>query len=445
MNCIRTSACIPKKLHDLCIFHFIKDSEQHFKAIYLSLPVKLHVNFNHKIKQKNKNMKPIAIRSIGTISALGGDKLEVLASYNHEQKHYLSFLERSEFHGWAGKISETNWHKIDQIRNENNLYKPLDNSVLLGIYAARQAFENSGWDPNAVVGVNMGSSRGATEKWENIYANFLANKQVPVLASPITTLGNIATWVAYDLEAKGPTLSHSITCSTALHAVLNGIAWLNSGMSDHFLAGGSEAPLTAFTKNQMQALKIYSTENQLSKYPCQSLNLQAKKNSMVLGEGAGVVAMDRAIDKNALACIVGIGYATEKIKHGASISTDAICFQKSMLQALEMAQIQTVDAIILHAPGTIQGDQSELKAIEKIFTGKKPFCTSNKWKLGHTLGASGVLSLEMAILMLQEQEFFGVPFEINGQIKEKNLKNILINAVGFGGNAVSIIIQNPNL
>jgi 3-oxoacyl-(acyl-carrier-protein) synthase len=38
-------------------------------------------------------------------------------------------------------------------------------------------------------------------------------------------LGNISSWVAHDLQSSGPEISHSITCSTALHAVLNGVAW----------------------------------------------------------------------------------------------------------------------------------------------------------------------------------------------------------------------------
>ncbi len=37
-----------------------------------------------------------------------------------------------------------------------------------------------------------------------------------------------------------------------------GVAWINSGMSDKFLVGGSEAALTDFTIAQMQALKVYA-------------------------------------------------------------------------------------------------------------------------------------------------------------------------------------------
>ena len=55
------------------------------------------------------------------------------------------------------------------------------------------------------------------------------------------------------------------------------------------------------------------------------------------------------------------------------------------------------------------------------------------------MGASGLLSLEMAILMLQENTVFPVPYI--QQEKPKEIRSILINAVGFGGNAVSIIIK----
>jgi 3-oxoacyl-(acyl-carrier-protein) synthase len=54
-----------------------------------------------------------------------------------------------------------------------------------------------------------------------------------------TTLGNISSWVAHDLQSSGPEISHSITCSTALHAVLNG-CMVEIRMIDKFMVGGSE-------------------------------------------------------------------------------------------------------------------------------------------------------------------------------------------------------------
>ena len=93
----------------------------------------------------------------------------------------------------------------------------------------------------------------------------------------------------------------------------------------------------------------------------------------------------------------------------------------------------------MHAPGTLKGDRSEYVAIETIFGEHKPFLTTNKWKLGHTFGASGLLSVELAILMLQHQKVIAVPFAAP-QKNPKQLKTILVNAVGFGGNAVSVLL-----
>src|SRR5690606_11620814 len=183
------------------------------------------------------------------------------------------------------------------------------------------------------------------------------------------------------LKAKGPEISHSITCSTSFHAILNGIAWIKSGMSDRFLVGGSEAPLTGFTVAQMKALKIYA--NQFENYPCKSLDLQKTKNTMVLGEAASVVCLEKNKTSKTLAKISGIGYATEILSHGISITQHAECLQKSMQMALKNTDKSSVDVIVMHAPGTIKGDVSEYRAIEKVFGNTIPLLTTNKWKIGH--------------------------------------------------------------
>jgi len=102
----------------------------------------------------------------------------------------------------------------------------------------------------------------------------------------------------------------------------------------------------------------------------------------------------------------------------------------------------------MHAPGTKAGDLTEYKAIQKVFGNDLPMLTTNKWKIGHTFGASGMLSIEMAILMMQHQEFIGVPFltnsypvRVSNPDRLKVIKKVLVNAVGFGGNAVSVLLS----
>lgn len=396
--------------------------------------------------------QPISITSVASISALGSSQKEIWENYLNNQ-HCITEKKFEDFSALVAQIPEKNLQEITALKKSDRKYKDLDNTVLYAILTARKATKVAGWNAEDNFGVNMGSSRGATALFEKYYHAFLTNKKAATLSSPTTTLGNISSWVAHDLQTKGPEISHSITCSTALHAVLNGIAWMQAGFSDKFLVGGSEAALTSFTVAQMQALKVYTECNEVShecnevspqynqvSYPCRAFDLEKKQNTMVLGEGAGVICLEKGIQKNALAIIEGIGYATEVLEHNTSISTDALCFQKSMKMALGTVSPDKIDAIVMHAPGTIKGDLSEYNAIEKVFCNNIPFVTTNKWKLGHTFGASGMLSLEFALLMLKNQQVVPVPF-VKKQNQPKQLKKILVNAVGFGGNAVSILIS----
>ena len=377
--------------------------------------------------------EPISITSFASVSALGSSPEQIWKNYL-TTKHFLTLKENV----WTGCLTNEDKLAIEEIRNSDNKYKSLDDSVLYTLYVARKAIEKTNWTSDDNFGINIGSSRGATSLFEKYHKEFLDTGKSSTLSSPTTTLGNISSWIAHDLQTNGPEISHSITCSTGLHSLLNGVAWINSGMSDKFLVGASEAALTGFTIAQMQALKIYA--KRATKYPCQAFNLEKKQNTMVLGEAAAVLCLEEGEKENAVAKIIGIGYATEILEHNISISTEATCFQKSMKMALGDNSIDEVDVIVMHAPGTIKGDLSEVKAIEKVFGNEQPFLTTNKWKLGHTFATSGVLSVELAILMLQNQQVISVPFAPEQHEPEK-LNKILINAVGFGGNAVSILLS----
>lgn len=382
--------------------------------------------------------KPISITAIASISPLGKSLSDIWENYQTDA-HFIVEKSSNNEAVLVSEIPKESKQEIEALRLSDSKYKMLDNSVLYAIYASRLAIKHAGWKHADNFGINIGSSRGATSLFESYHEDFLKNNKAKTLSSPTTTLGNISSWVAHDLQTQGPEISHSITCSTALHAMLNGIAWINSGMCNKFLVGGSEAPLTPFTLAQMKALKIYAKTN-TDEFPCRALDLSKKQNTMVLGEGASMVCLENGEKQNALAIITGVGYATEILEHNISISTDAKCFQKSMKMALGNLNPDEIDVIVMHAPGTVKGDSSEFKAIEKIFCNKLPALTTNKWKIGHTFGASGALNIELAVLMLQHHKFIGVPF-LETKKAPKKISNILINAVGFGGNAVSILLS----
>ena len=117
--------------------------------------------------------------------------------------------------------------EIEELRKSEVKYKSLDETVLMALLVSRKAIQNAGWNNGDSFGINIGSSRGATQLFEKYHQEFLETNRTATLASPTTTLGNISSWVAHDLKNNGPEISHSITCSTALHAILNAVAWFS--------------------------------------------------------------------------------------------------------------------------------------------------------------------------------------------------------------------------
>jgi 3-oxoacyl-(acyl-carrier-protein) synthase len=388
---------------------------------------------------------PISITNIASVSALGISRAEIWQSYVQWRPLFVKkiFENQPVFKDqvWVSEISKEARDDLLRLQRSRSAYKKLDRSVLLAILAAKTAFLGTNHSEKNT-GINIGSSRGATQLFETFHEQFLKGEGVSGYTSPTTTLGNISSWVGQELGIDGVEIGHSVTCSTSLHTMLNGIAWLRANMADTFVVGGSEAAVTPFTIAQMQALKLYT--NSQNTMACESMRFEKKKNTMVLGEAAAVAVLEKGVSERTLAIISGYGFASEKLEHNSSISENAVCFQKSMKMALEKAQLHTVDAIVLHAPGTVIGDNAEKNAIVEVFGKELPLLTSNKWLVGHTFGASGMLSVEMGVLMLNHNQFIENPFFSNARDLPKKLKNIMINAVGFGGNAVSIIISKPD-
>ena len=126
------------------------------------------------------------------------------------------------------------------------------------------------------------------------------------------------------------------------------------------------------------------------------------------------------------------------------MSADGECLKRSMEMALDGISPETVDVVVMHAPGTLKGDTAEMEAVYRVFGKDTPALTTNKWKLGHTLGTSGLLSVELGLFMLRHQHYIEVPYLDKVPGPEK-LERVLVNAVGFGGNAVSICLARGSI
>jgi len=179
---------------------------------------------------------PVSITALASVSPLGHRPEEIWQAYL-SPKHHLSLNDFGSRKVYAGFLDPASQSHVNRLREENPQYKLLDKSVINALAVGRQAVQNAQWGSAHSFGVNFGSSRGATTLFEHYHTDFLQNKSAHTLSSPTTTLGNISSWIAQDLQTQGPEISHSITCSTGLHALLNGIAWLRAGMAKQFLIG----------------------------------------------------------------------------------------------------------------------------------------------------------------------------------------------------------------
>jgi 3-oxoacyl-[acyl-carrier-protein] synthase II len=257
----------------------------------------------------------------------------------------------------------------------------------------------------------------------------------------------VSSWVMHDLGLSGPGMGHSVTCSTTLQSLANGMAWLRSGMASRFIAGGTEAPLTPFTLAQMSALKV-TAKGTGDGFPCKPLAISVQPGEgMVLGEGAAMFLLEADTSLNgrsALAVIESVGLASEHPSGFTAMSPEGDCLKRAMESALDQAYGLQIDLIILHAPGTGKGDRAELAAIQHVFGQNTPAIYMPKWQTGHLLGASAGLSLAMAINILHGHAIPDSPYPTLSTLNAapgNAVKRIMVNAAGFGGNAGSVIVS----
>ena len=152
-----------------------------------------------------------------------------------------------------------------------------------------------------------------------------------------------------------------------------------------------------------------------------------------------------------IAVLSGWGNACDAFHQTAS-SPDGEGAFLAMRKALEMAgvELSAIDYINAHGTGTPNNDASESAAIRRIFGESLPPVSSTKAFTGHTTSASGSIKAVFCLLALQHGF---VPLQLNWSTPDpscivpqteplrKELRHILCNAFGFGGNDSSIILS----
>ncbi|MBR4735732.1 MAG: beta-ketoacyl-[Bacteroidales bacterium] len=239
----------------------------------------------------------------------------------------------------------------------------------------------------------------------------------------------------------------STACSSATNAIIYGANLIRSGKYQCVVCGGSES-LSAYHFHGFNSLMI------LDKEPCRPFD--ATRAGLNLGEGAAYLVMETeesALRRGAkpIAVLSGWGNACDAFHQTASSPNGEGAFL-AMKKALAMAWLEpsAIDYINAHGTGTPNNDASESAAIRRIFGESLPPVSSTKSFTGHTTSASG--SIKAVFCMLALQHGFLLP-QLNWSTPDpaciipetepvqRELRHILTNAFGFGGNDSSLILS----
>jgi 3-oxoacyl-(acyl-carrier-protein) synthase len=300
------------------------------------------------------------------------------------------------------------------------------------------------------VAVVVGSARGATELNERFTLTAYNHQSLPAEASPLTTSGSLSTHIAqYRTSPKAPldfATDLSATCTGGAQAIVLAQALLAAGSCEEVVCGGIELPCTPYTFAQVAALRMYTAwrgPTPDAPTPVQPFNAR-RANTFALGEGGAlfVVRQSARPDLPILGVVRALGTAREHPPTHTGISADGQALQQAMHQALKQVP-EPPQVVVAHAPGTRKGDQAEWTAIQAVWQAhgwsEPPYVFSTKHLTGHTYGASFPLSLACVLRMFAIGSVPVVRYStyLPAVPVPGTINSILINAAGFGGQAVS--------
>jgi 3-oxoacyl-[acyl-carrier-protein] synthase II len=202
------------------------------------------------------------------------------------------------------------------------------------------------------------------------------------------------------LGAHGPGFSVSSACATGSHAIGEAKRMLERGEADVVVAGGTEAAITPLCVAAFKRMGALSREGV-------SRPFDARRDGFVMGEGAGVIVMERADHARArgakiLGYVAGYGASNDAF-HMTQPDAEGRGAEKAMRAALADAGVtpQQVGYINAHGTSTPFNDRIETRAIHAVFNGDHPPVSSTKSAIGHLLGAAGAVEAVAVLGALQ--------------------------------------------
>ena len=262
-----------------------------------------------------------------------------------------------------------------------------------------------------------------------------------------------------ELGLSGPVHGGVGACAAGSQAVIDGLRMVQRGEAEVVLAGGTDSALSPLLLGSLANAGAIAPAGDDLLSACRPFD--RSRAGMVAAEGAAVFVLEpleRAVARGAtvLAVVAGGGSAGDA-HHVAAPHPEGRGAALAMGRALADAGMEPseVDALVAHATATALGDVAETRAVRTVFGGRPELAvTAPKSALGHGFGAAGAFGVLIAVLSLRSGELpptRGLADvdpdcdldHVRGGPRTAALRNVLVNASGFGGQNAAVVLSSP--
>jgi 3-oxoacyl-[acyl-carrier-protein] synthase II len=333
----------------------------------------------------------------------------------------------------------------------------MDRSEQAAVVAAKQAWADAGSpevDPErlaAVIGTGIGGVTTLLDQDDVIEERGPA--RVSPLVVPMMMPNGPAAWVSLELGARAGVYSTVSACASGAEAISMAIRLIRSGEADVVVAGGAEAAIAPLTIAGFAQARTLSKRNDDPEHASRPFDVG--RDGFVLGEGAGVLVLERAgfaagRGARVLGRVAGFG-VTSDAYHITGPDPSGEGQIRAIRRAVADAGLTPadIDHVNCHATSTVVGDVGEAVAIQKAL-GDDVILTAPKSGLGHLVGAAGAVESILTLLTVTngviphtlnlEQKAAEVTLDVvAGEPRKHDLRAAVCNSFGFGGQNVSLV------
>ncbi|WP_433832696.1 beta-ketoacyl-[acyl-carrier-protein] synthase family protein [Actinoplanes sp. CA-015351] len=338
----------------------------------------------------------------------------------------------------------------------------LDRCEQAALVAAKQAWQDAGTprlEPErlaVVIGTGIGGVSTILDQDDIIEEK--GPSKVSPLTIPMMMPNGPAAWVSIELGARAGTYTTVSACASGAEALSMGARLIRSGEADVVIAGGAEACITPLTIAGFAQARTLSRRNDEPERASRPFDVD--RDGFVLGEGAGVVVLERADFAAArgarvLAKLAGFGL-TADAHHITGPDPEGRGQIRAIQAALSSGGLTPADVehVNCHATSTVVGDIGEATAIQAAL-GDHVVLTAPKSSIGHLVGAAGAVESIITVLTIRDGI---IPATLNlestapevkldvvaGQPRRQPVRAAICNSFGFGGQNVSLLFTEPN-